>query len=54
MLHILENIILLVKEKVTLSGISVNHTRFTGYILSGLLAGFGGVLHASRLELLYP
>ena len=30
------------EKAATLSGISVNHIRFTGYILSGLLAGFDG------------
>ena len=42
------------EKAATLSGISVNHIRFTGYILSGLLAGFGGVLHASRLGASIP
>ena len=37
-----------------LSGIDVNNIRYSGYILSGLLAGFAGVLHASRLGASIP
>ena len=38
----------------TLSGINVNNIRFSGYILSGILSGFAGVLHASRLGASIP
>ncbi len=42
------------EKAAVLSGINVNNIRFSGYILSALLAGFGGVLHASRLGASIP